>query len=141
MQHTHSSIIAAIAKYPNELIGLVHAFVSMQAPYGGTYLAEIIMGHHVMMELAKKLVQDVFKGDLNCMADLTYESRKKFVDDHPLPTQFVPTVCFASKCESGLMFPISKFMHSKYGVHSDGMVPEDDGKTGVDCEFCIFSQS
>lgn len=119
-------VAAALAQFP-ELHEHVRAFVAMQTPYGGTYVAGTITSTTALRVIAEKLIQGILKGDMKCMHDLTYESRASYLAAHPLDTERIPTLCFASTSSEGMMAPLSKYLQSKHGVRSDGMVPEFDG--------------
>ena len=60
------------------------------------------------------------------MKELTYAKRQEFLKTHRLDTARCPTLSFVSICQHGPMGVMAKHLHSKYGINSDGMVPELD---------------
>jgi pimeloyl-ACP methyl ester carboxylesterase len=120
-------ITAALAKYP-ELADHVRAVVAMQAPYGGTPLADGVEGNPITKRLADDALTGIFGGDPRAIQDLTYESRQQFVGEHPYPADQVPTVSLATSTTSQtspLTIP-EDYMRDVMGLPNDGMVPTAD---------------
>jgi hypothetical protein len=120
-------ITAALAKYP-ELAEHVRAVVSMQAPYGGTPLAEGVESNPVAKGLADGALGGLFGGDSRAISDLTYGARQQFVGEHPYPSDTVPTVSLATSTTSQLspLAGAGNYMRDQLGLASDGMVPTQD---------------
>jgi hypothetical protein len=120
-------ISAALAEYP-ELAEHVRAVVSMQAPYGGTPLADGVEGNPVTKALAEGALGNLFGGDPQSLRDLTYQGRQDFVGAHPYPAAEVPTVSLATSTTSqtSILTPTQDYMRNHLGLENDGMVPTAD---------------
>ncbi|CAM0150864.1 unnamed protein product, partial [Urochloa decumbens] len=90
---------AALSLYWPQLKDKVAGLVLAQSPYGGSPVASDILregqlGDYVRLrKIMEILVSKVLKGDLQALEDLTYERRKEFLQQHPLPPE-VPIVSF-----------------------------------------------
>lgn len=113
---------AALMLYP-EIQGKVHALVTMQSPYGGTHVANFIKNTSPIFTAAKGAIESIFKGDVNAIVDLSYESRRAFLAQNPLDTSKVKTLAYRTQAQGGLMGLVISFLKSTYDVDSDGLVP------------------
>jgi triacylglycerol lipase len=120
------NITAALSLYP-ELQEHVRAVVTLQTPYAGTAIASDLQNDPKMKSIVDGVLNNVLHGDARAMSDLSYESRQKFLAAHPYPAG-IPTVSLGSSVER----PISlvgagrDYLKNRYGIASDGMVPEVD---------------
>ncbi|VVB03403.1 unnamed protein product [Arabis nemorensis] len=101
---------AALSLYWPDLKDKVAGLVFAQSPYGGSPIAtdilrEGVLGKYVSMgKLTEIVIKKVLKGDIEALKDLTYERRKEFLKNHPLPRELT-TVSFrtvASKSPAAL---------------------------------------
>lgn len=119
-------ITAALGRYP-ELQEHVHAVAVMQSPYGGTPIASDIQGHPGWSGAIGGAIETAFEGDPKALTDLSYEARQAELAAHPYPTN-VPTVSLATTSDSALSLvaPSQGYLDHRYGLASDGLVPEKD---------------
>lgn len=117
---------AALALYP-ELKDHVRALVTIQSPYGGSPMAHDLLEIPGLKAVGGAVIKEVFGGQVKCATDLTYASRQKFLEEHPMPAG-VPTVCMASTKLSPFspFFASAEYMKARYGLDSDGMVSPKD---------------
>jgi hypothetical protein len=110
-------IHAALALYP-QLVPRVRAFVSVQAPFAGTPLAEDPRRWRLLRRIAPA-----------AFFQMGYEQRKRFLREHsPVPP--VPTVALAtSTARAGFMLEEPRrYMAEKHRAISDGFVPLADAQ-------------
>lgn len=118
---------AALSLYWPQLKDKVAGLVLAQSPYGGSPVASDILregqlGDYVMLrKLMEILVSKVLKGDLQALEDLTYEKRKEFLSQHPLPPE-VPIVSFHTEASitPSVLTALSHVAHVELPVASDG---------------------
>lgn len=118
---------AALSLYWPQLKDKVAGLVLAQSPYGGSPVASDILregqlGDYVMLrKLMEILVSKVLKGDLQALEDLTYERRKEFVAQHPLPPE-VPIVSFHTEASitPSVLTALSHVAHVELPVAADG---------------------
>lgn len=97
---------AALSLYWSDLKDKVAGLVLAQSPYGGSPIASDILregqlGDYVRLrKLMEILICKVIKGDLQALEDLTYEKRKDFLRNHPLPRE-LPVVSFHTEASIG----------------------------------------
>ncbi|EFH58251.1 predicted protein [Arabidopsis lyrata subsp. lyrata] len=93
---------AALSLYWPDLKDKVAGLVLAQSPYGGSPIATDILregqlGDYVnLRKMMEILISKVIKGDIQALEDLTYERRKEFLKNHPLPRE-LPTVSFRTE--------------------------------------------
>ncbi|XP_013631760.1 PREDICTED: uncharacterized protein LOC106337235 isoform X2 [Brassica oleracea var. oleracea] len=93
---------AALSLYWPDLKDKVAGLVLAQSPYGGSPIATDILregqlGDYVnLRKLMEIMISKVIKGDIQALEDLTYERRKEFLKNHPLPRE-LPTVSFRTE--------------------------------------------
>ncbi|KAJ4892346.1 alpha/beta-Hydrolases superfamily protein [Raphanus sativus] len=93
---------AALSLYWPDLKDKVAGLVLAQSPYGGSPIATDILregqlGDYVnLRRLMEIMISKVIKGDIQALEDLTYERRKEFLKNHPLPRE-LPTVSFRTE--------------------------------------------
>ncbi|XP_006663151.3 uncharacterized protein LOC102710448 [Oryza brachyantha] len=86
---------AALSIYWPQLEDKVAGLALAQSPYGGSPVASDILregqlGDYVRLrKLMEILVSKVLKGDLQALEDLTYEKRKAFLQQNPLPPEIL----------------------------------------------------
>ncbi|KAM3312315.1 hypothetical protein ACQJBY_032339 [Aegilops geniculata] len=118
---------AALSLYWPQLKDKVAGLVLAQSPYGGSPVASDILregqlGDYVMLrKLMEILVSKVLKGDLQALEDLTYERRKEFLAQHPLPPE-VPIVSFHTEASitPSVLTALSHVTHVELPVAADG---------------------
>ena len=108
-------IHAALALHP-EIVPRVRAFVSLQAPFGGTPLAADPQTSRLLRRLAPK-----------SFFQMAYQQRRAFLRAVP-PLPPVPTVALATSCAQAgfLLEKTREYLATKYGAESDGFVPTAD---------------
>ncbi|KAI4354749.1 hypothetical protein L6164_003592 [Bauhinia variegata] len=88
---------AALSLYWSDLKDKVAGLALAQSPYGGSPIASDLLregqlGDYVnLRKLMEILICKVIKGDMRALEDLTYEKRREFLKEHPLPRE-VPIV-------------------------------------------------
>ena len=118
--------MAALALHP-ELRGPVRALVALQAPYGGSPIANDLITIPRLRRLVDTVMPCVFQGQSISVEDFTYAERMRFVRAHPYPAE-IPTVALATSRDSplSLLAPVARYTRRRYGWASDGfVVPED----------------
>jgi triacylglycerol lipase len=116
---------AALSMYP-ELKDKVRALVTIQSPYGGSPMAQDLLDNPLVRYGVGGAVEAI-GGSVQAGEDLTYNSRMKFLAEHPMP-KGIPTVCMASTTSNPTspLFATEEYMQQRYGVKSDGLVlPQD----------------
>ncbi len=121
-----NDITAAIALNP-ELKEHVRAVVTMQTPYGGAPLAQDLLSDAATKLGVDALAKYIFKGDPECVEDLTYTERMDFIKKHPYPTD-IPTVSLAtsSTSQASLLVGPNDYTRLRYGEKTDGLVSPRD---------------
>ncbi|GJN13976.1 hypothetical protein PR202_gb00742 [Eleusine coracana subsp. coracana] len=118
---------AALSLHWPQLKDKVAGLVLAQSPYGGSPVASDILregqlGDYVKLrKIMEILVSKVLKGDLQALEDLTYERRKDFLRQHPLP-QEVPIVSFHTEASitPSVLTALSHVAHFELPVAADG---------------------
>jgi triacylglycerol lipase len=126
--HSKGSVDAAAAIAIYGLYEHICAFLSVQAPYGGTPIADVIEGDSKLSSVASSTIQSLFKGDLSAVLDLSYSNRRKFLSAHPFDTKRFPTISFVTTCHASqsMMSPMVHYIRTRHSLLSDGCVPKDD---------------
>ncbi len=121
-------VTAALALYP-ELKPHVRAVVSMQTPYAGSPIASDVQSCPELRGLAERFIKLGFKGDPRALSDISYDSRRAFIEKHPYPAD-VPTVSLATSSSSqvSLTAAAASYVRSRYGAKSDGLVVAQDAE-------------
>jgi pimeloyl-ACP methyl ester carboxylesterase len=116
---------AALALYP-ELKEHVRALVTIQSPYGGSPMAQDLLDNPLVRYGLGGAVE-ALGGSIQAGEDLTYDSRQKFLAEHPLPAG-IPAVCMASTLmnPTSPLFAFQEYMKQRYGIESDGLVVPQD---------------
>lgn len=120
--------VSTLALHP-ELRQHVRAVVAIQAPYGGSPIANDLTDSpelHRVLDIAFPLF---FYGVSRSVDDLSYPARMKFVRSHPYAGE-VPTVALATSRYSrrSLLWPVAHYMRERYGLPSDGLVAQVDAE-------------
>jgi triacylglycerol lipase len=118
--------MAALSLHP-ELRAPVRALVALQAPYGGSPIANDLITIPRLRRLVDTVMPCVFQGQSVSVEDFTYAERMRFVRAHPYPAG-IPTVALATSRDSplSLLAPVARYTRRRYGWESDGfVVPED----------------
>ncbi|XP_039790473.1 uncharacterized protein LOC120656447 [Panicum virgatum] len=118
---------AALSLYWPQLKDKVAGLVLAQSPYGGSPVASDILregqlGDYVRLrKIMEILVSKVLKGDLQALEDLTYEKRKEFLQQHPLPLE-VPIVSFHTEASitPSVLTALSHVAHLELPIAADG---------------------
>ena len=118
-------IHAALSLYP-ELVPRVRAFVSVQAPFGGTPLASDAEASRVARNVVRGIVGGLFRGTPRAYFEMGYTQRRAFLAAHP-PRIAVPTVALATwTARAGLLLRNTHRYLARYRVRSDGFVAVPD---------------
>ena len=114
-------IHAALSLHP-EIVPHVRAFVSIQAPFGGTPLATDAEASRAARWLVGGVVGGMFRGTPRAYFDMGYGARRAFLARFPAPVP-VPTVALATwTARPGLFLHSTHRYLSRYGVRTDGFV-------------------
>ncbi|XP_006664861.2 uncharacterized protein LOC102700676 [Oryza brachyantha] len=118
---------AALSIYWPQLKDKVAGLALAQSPYGGSPVASDILregqlGDYVRLrKLMEILVSKVLKGDLQALEDLTYEKRKAFLQQNPLPPE-IPIVSFHTEASitPSVVTALSHVAHLELPAAADG---------------------
>ncbi len=107
----------------------VRAVVSMQAPFGGSVIANDLVTTPALRRLLDVAFPSLFQGTAASVDDLSYTRRMEFVRQHPHPRD-VPTVALATSRLSrrSLMRPLCAYVNERYGWGCDGLVTALDAE-------------
>jgi triacylglycerol lipase len=116
---------AALSLYP-ELKEHVRALVTIQSPYGGSPMAQDLLDNP-LVRFGLGGAVEALGGSIQAGEDLTYNSRQKFLAEHPMPSG-IPTVSMASTSANPTspLFAFQEYMKQRYGIASDGLVVPQD---------------
>src|SRR5919204_4235410 len=119
-------IHAALSLHP-EIIPKVRAFVSVQAPFGGTPLASDAEAAPLLRGLLRGVVGGLLRGSPRAYFEMGYSQRRQFLARHPALAA-VPTVALASTTAHAGLFleKTRRYIAETYGVANDGFVPLQD---------------
>jgi hypothetical protein len=119
-------IHAALSLHP-EIIPKVRAFVSVQAPFGGTPLASDAEAAPLARGLVRGVVGGLLRGSARAYFEMGYAQRRQFLARHP-PLPRVPTIALASvTARAGLFLEKTRqYIAKVYGAPNDGFVPLED---------------
>ncbi len=120
--------MSTLALHP-ELRRHVRAVVALQAPFGGSVIANDLVTTPSLRRLLDVAFPSLFQGEAGSVEDLSYAKRMEFVRRHPYPTD-VPTVALATSRLSrrSLMRPLCAYVHERYGWACDGLVNAVDAE-------------
>ncbi|HSP80129.1 MAG TPA: lipase [Myxococcaceae bacterium] len=120
--------MSTLALHP-ELRRVVRAVVALQAPFGGSVIANDLVTTPSLRRLLDVAFPSLFQGDAGSVEDLSYAKRMEFVRRHPYPAD-VPTVALATSRLSrrSLMRPLCAYVHERYGWACDGLVNAVDAE-------------
>ncbi|WNG34031.1 lipase [Archangium violaceum] len=120
--------MSTLALHP-ELRRHVRAVVALQAPFGGSVIADDLVTTPALRRLLDVTFPSLFQGDAASVEDLSYAKRMEFVRQHPYPAD-IPTVALATSRLSrrSLMRPLCAYVHERYGWACDGMVNAVDAE-------------
>ncbi len=126
--HSKGGVDAAHAIVAHDLYRHVRAFVTVQAPHGGTPMVDLFAGSGPLEVLTRGLVTKVLRGDMRALQDLSYASRRTHFPR--LDSERLPTVCFLSTGGEGttLMTPMQAYLMKRHQLESDGAVAPQDAK-------------
>ena len=112
----------------------IACWISLQAPFKGTPLADVVATTPVLGDLAGAVLL-ALGGDAESLRDLTTESRSKYMTENAPAIRHIvatmPVMCFASTVETPEAGLVSAFMALTLGylqgesIPSDGVVPTD----------------
>ncbi len=116
----------ALSLYP-ELKSKVRSLVALQPSYGGSVLVSDLLGWDKLAPAVRNTLHTLFGGDNHAFDDVTYASRKKFLAEHPYPTD-IPTVSLATRRLSprSLLLPLEQYIKTRYGWENDGVLTVED---------------
>ena len=120
--------LSTLALHP-ELRGIVRAVVTLQAPYGGSVIANDLVSTPALRRLVDLAFPYLFQGDSDSVEDLSYARRREFVRQHPYPLD-IPTVSLATSRLSrrSLLRPLCAYVWERYGWGCDGLVAAFDAE-------------
>ncbi|HYO51452.1 lipase [Archangium sp.] len=120
--------MSTLALYP-ELRRHVRAVVALQAPFGGSVIANDLVTTPSLRRVLDVTFPSLFQGDAGSVEDLSYARRMEFVREHPYPAD-IPTVALATSRLSrrSLMRPLCAYVHERYGWACDGLVNAVDAE-------------
>jgi triacylglycerol lipase len=103
--------------------------VSLQAPYGGSVIANDLVTTPSLRLLLDVAFPSLFQGDAASVEDLSYARRMEFMRQYPYPAG-IPTVSLATSRLSrrSLMRPLCAYVHDRYGWANDGLVVAADAE-------------
>lgn len=115
-------IAAALALFP-ELQDRVHAVITLQAPYRGTPIGDLVADRTVLSWAARFIVEGAFQGEAAALTGLGLRAREAFIANHPWP-EHVPAVCFASSLRSwSTALRVPDVVLAQSHGPTDGLVP------------------
>jgi triacylglycerol lipase len=120
--------LSTLALHP-ELRPGVRAVVALQAPYGGSVIANDLVTTPALRRLVDVAFPPLFQGDGASVEDLSYARRQDFVRQHPYPLD-IPTVALATSRLSrrSLLRPLCAYVQERYGWGCDGLVAALDAE-------------
>jgi hypothetical protein len=120
--------MSTLALYP-DLRRHVRAMVALQAPFGGSVIANDLVTTPSLRRLLDVAFPSLFQGKAGSVEDLSYARRMEFVRRHPYPVD-VPTVALATSRLSrrSLMRPLCAYVQERYGWACDGLVNAVDAE-------------
>ncbi|KAK8965265.1 hypothetical protein KSP40_PGU014936 [Platanthera guangdongensis] len=118
---------AAMSLYWPDLKDKVAGLALAQSPYGGSPIASDILregqlGDYVQLKkIMQVLICKVLKGDPQALEDLTYEKRREFLRNHPLPRE-LPIVSFHTEAGLGpsVLATLSQVAHADLPIIGEG---------------------
>jgi triacylglycerol lipase len=118
--------MSSVSLYP-EIRHRVRALISMQGSYGGSIIASDLLDSKTLAPVARATVSRLFGGDANSLTDVTYDSRRKFLEEHPYP-QGIDTVSLATSRLSprSILSPLEHYLKARYGYANDGLLTLED---------------
>lgn len=111
-----------------EIVPKVSAFIAFQAPWGGSAVANDVLGAHSRLAVSTAFVETVLNGNPHSLVGLKYSERKKWIKIHPFPLGAIPTISVTSheqSFQSLLKTPID-YVRIRYDELSDGCVATKD---------------
>jgi hypothetical protein len=115
-------IAAALALFP-ELQERVHAVITLQAPYRGTPIGDLVADRAVLSWAARFIVEGAFQGEAAALTGLGLRAREAFIRAHPWPEE-VPAVCFATSLRSwSTALRVPDVVLAQSHGPTDGLVP------------------
>lgn len=132
--------------YAPELMEKVKKVVTIQAPYFGSPIAEILTSKSLRF-LSKKLMKKFYKGEIDSLDELTPDYRKKYMENYKSEINHILNKVkfynFASYKKvkplefSSVLKPSIHIMNAGYKQKSDGLVPLESALMDS-CEHIIF---
>ena len=108
---------AALGLFP-ELVPVVAACVTIQAPHSGSAIAHDLANTEVQRSLAVGALETLLRGSRHAVLDLSYDARQAFLAQHPYPDPAdVPTLCVAccDKRPCSLLKPTINYLAPPHG--------------------------
>lgn len=127
--HSKGALDAATAfvLHP-ELVPKISAFIAFQAPWGGSAIANDILGAHNRRSVSSTFVEKVLNGNSHSLVGVMHAERKKWINQHPFPLGAIPTISvttYETSFKSLLKAPID-YVRIRYNELSDGCVATKD---------------
>jgi triacylglycerol lipase len=119
-------IHAAMSLHP-EIVPKIRAFISVQAPFGGTPLASDAEAAPLARGLIRGVVGGLLRGSPRAYFEMGYAQRRQFLARYPR-IGGVPTVALASVTPRAGLFleKTRRYISETYGAANDGFVPFAD---------------
>jgi len=120
---------AALALYEAEIVPCTRGLITVQSPYGGTPIASDLLADAAVSDWLEDAMRRYIRTDSQAVRDLTHESRRNFLEEHPLPAS-VPCVSFHSATDGGgsVCGATAAYINGRYGEESDGLVTRRDAE-------------
>jgi len=115
-------LAAALSMYP-ELRARVRAVVTLQAPWLGTPIGDLVQDKAVLSWANRFIVEGAFQGEAGALTGLGTRARAAFVAQHPWPED-IPAVCLATSLRSwSTLLKVPDALLADSHGPTDGMVP------------------
>lgn len=121
-------------KYP-ELRKKVVLWVSLQTPFYGSQIADTVYGNRFVRDFAKKMLEDLFEGNIASLEELRTSTRKKYMEENKAKVlQLVhemPVISLGSwitpedaLLKQGIpsLLPLQQIMRQAGAMSNDGLV-------------------
>ncbi|KAG2378331.1 hypothetical protein C9374_008474 [Naegleria lovaniensis] len=131
-----------LSKYENELKDHVKGMIALQAPFAGSALANDISEYGASkIALLSILVEEILGGELQAIEDLSYENRKRVIEEYPYNNETFPCISVSShyQAPSSLLYPAISYLNMRYNVKNDGMVITMDGYI-PGCKYIVIPE-
>ncbi len=131
--HSKGGVDAATAISKYDLYDYIKAVILLQAPWGGTPLADEVDSY--ILGSLHNIMASITNADKNAIRDLNYEERQRMINKYPFNTKRVTTICLSSVIggKISMLYLLGAFLERKYNMVNDGILgPEDALISGCD---------